>query len=62
MHLLIDVRDKITAYESFARYRSFSLGECAFIWNDVNNNLVIESCGLPLCPNNSLSEDGPYNE
>lgn len=56
VHLLSNVQDKVLACESFARERNFSLGECAFIGNDVNDILVLESCGLPLCPNDSVSE------
>ncbi len=54
--VLSDVHDKVSACDSFARNRNFSLGECAFIGNDVNDIFVLESCGIPLCPSDAVTE------
>ena len=54
--ILSDVHDKVSTCELFARNRNFSLGECAFIGNDVNDIFVLESCGMPLCPRDAVNE------
>jgi len=54
--LISNVHDKVSACESYAQKLGYSLGESAFIGNDVNDLLVLEACGMPLCPSDSVLE------
>jgi N-acylneuraminate cytidylyltransferase len=54
--LLLDVKDKISACQNYASELGYSLGESAFIGNDVNDTSVLESSGLPFCPKDAVNE------
>lgn len=54
--LISDVTDKVKACERYSNELGYSLGECAFIGNDINDADVLEASGLPFCPSDAIDE------